>query len=236
MSKSILNCGIYQIKNLITGDLYVGQSVNLNKRKRDHFSKLIRGLHYNRYLQHSFDKYGKENFELSAILYCEPSELTYYEQKLVDLWKPVYNLCKECVDSQRGIKRSEETLVRMSEVQKGVKRSEETRIKMSKAHIGLKDFEETRLKISMANKGNKYWLNRKHSEETKQKMSKSQTGRVQSEETRQKISNSKLGKTASEKSKLKMSLSHKGKKQTEEHKRRRFESYKNNRLSRSVDQ
>ena len=160
----MLNCGIYKIENIVTGDFYIGQSVNLHKRKISHFGCLKRKERRNTHLQNAFDKYGKQNFVFKIILYCEPDTLTYYEQKLVDIYDPSYNICKKCVDSPKGIPQSAEAKRKNSISQKGKIRSVETRQKMSRARKGIRLSEETRLKISKANKG------RIVSEETKLNM------------------------------------------------------------------
>lgn len=102
----------------MNGDFYVGQSIRLSDRKNVHFSHLRLNQHKNCHLQNAFNLYGEENFIFKIILYCEPEELTYYEQKLVDLWNPKYNICKECVDSRRGIKLSNDSLQKITEAQR----------------------------------------------------------------------------------------------------------------------
>jgi len=114
-----LNCGIYQIKNIITGDLYIGQSINLNRRKSQHFYELKKNAHHSPYMQNSFNKYGESKFKFEILLYCEENELTFYEQILVNRWNPVYNTCKEIVTSPKGVKRSEEHKQKMREWWKG---------------------------------------------------------------------------------------------------------------------
>lgn len=44
-------CGIYYIKNKINDMLYVGQSVDIDRRKRDHLYHLRNNSHVNTYLQ-----------------------------------------------------------------------------------------------------------------------------------------------------------------------------------------
>lgn len=136
--------GIYKIENLVNGKFYIGQAVDLNRRKSRHFYLLKKGNHYNSYLQNAFIKYGKENFEFKIILYCEIEKLTYYEQKLVDLYSPEYNMCNECVDSKLGVSHSEETRMKMSVSRRGDKNpnfgkktSQEIKDKMSKSNSGI---------------------------------------------------------------------------------------------------
>lgn len=53
--------GIYYIKNLINGKLYIGSSKNLYERFLSHIKTLLKNKHCNIYLQNSFNK-NKENF------------------------------------------------------------------------------------------------------------------------------------------------------------------------------
>ena len=64
-----MNSGIYGIFNLINGKVYVGKASNINSRFRSHKSLLNKGVHYNAYLQHSWNKYGKSNFKFDIIEY-----------------------------------------------------------------------------------------------------------------------------------------------------------------------
>lgn len=61
------NSGIYQIKNIINGKIYIGQSMDVLYRLKRHYKNLINGRHKNRHLQFSFNKYGEENFEYSVL-------------------------------------------------------------------------------------------------------------------------------------------------------------------------
>ena len=54
---------IYRITNKITKQNYIGQKIDINRRKRTHFATLKRGCHDNPKLQASWNKYGEENFE-----------------------------------------------------------------------------------------------------------------------------------------------------------------------------
>lgn len=62
-----MKCGIYSIKNLVDGKIYIGQTTNLEIRKSAHFASLKRGKHYNLYLQRAFAKYGEKNFEFHIL-------------------------------------------------------------------------------------------------------------------------------------------------------------------------
>ena len=77
--------GIYKITNLINGKIYIGQSVDINKRWRQHKrNSQIKGHEYDKYLYRAFRKYGLENFSFEVIEECSRELLnekeTYYIQ------------------------------------------------------------------------------------------------------------------------------------------------------------
>lgn len=107
------NVGIYQIRNVITGDIYIGQSINLAKRKYNHFYKLKLGKH-NPILQNSYNKHGTDNFVFEVLLLCDASELDKHEQELVNKLNPKYNVCKEVTTSVKGTKFSKDHKKKLS--------------------------------------------------------------------------------------------------------------------------
>jgi group I intron endonuclease len=137
MSTKNKKSGIYKIENILNKECCIGQSVNLRNRKVLHFCDLRKNRHKNRHLQNAFNKYGEESFIFEVILYCEPEELTYYEQKLVDIRNPEYNINKRCVNSSLGTKRTDETRKKQSDVWIGRFISEETKRNISSSRIGL---------------------------------------------------------------------------------------------------
>jgi group I intron endonuclease len=66
--------GIYMIKNLVNGKVYIGKTKNLYRRRHQHFQELKKNKHLNNYLQKSFNKYGSENFEF-IVIECAKNEL-----------------------------------------------------------------------------------------------------------------------------------------------------------------
>ena len=174
-----MNTGIYKIENIITGDLYIGQSSGLIERKCGHWGKLRRNIHYNTYLQRAWNKYNEDNFVFKIILFCEICELTDYEQKLIDKWQPVYNIRRECVISNLGITLSESTKQKMSVAKTGKKHP----------NFGKHISNEQKIKLSEAKKGINHPNFGKHlSNELRRKLSKSHIGKHHSEETKRKIS------------------------------------------------
>ena len=112
------NCGIYQIRNVETGRCYVGQSIHLKQREYCHWDDLDNKRYKNRHLQNSYNKHGKRFFIFEILMYCNPEDLTYYEQLFVDIDKThnrSYNV-RVCVESNRGIKRTKKQKEKLAKV------------------------------------------------------------------------------------------------------------------------
>ena len=55
----LMTIGIYQIQNKINGKIYIGQSIDIEKRLKQHLRYLRKSQHYNSHFQNAFDKYGE---------------------------------------------------------------------------------------------------------------------------------------------------------------------------------
>lgn len=100
--------GIYKIENTLNGNIYIGQSIHVEGRWRQHLHLLNKGSHFNKYIQKDFDAYGKSVFTFTPLLYCDIETLTLYEQVCVSGLSPKYNINEKCIEPSRGIKRTEE--------------------------------------------------------------------------------------------------------------------------------
>lgn len=67
---------IYSILNKVNGKIYVGLSVNHQKRKNEHIRKLNRGVHENPHLQKTWNKYGADAFEFNILENCSDDKLS----------------------------------------------------------------------------------------------------------------------------------------------------------------
>lgn len=166
------NSGIYQIVNLINNKIYIGSSNNLKDRKRRHFNGLNSGTSPNKKLQRSYNKHGKESFEFQILLYCDPENLIFYEQLLLDNENKsnLYNL-KTTAKSTLGYTHTEESIKKMSQAQK----------KIPGPFKGMFRSEKVKQKMSISLKGKPAWnKGLKISEEQKQKISEARKGRITS--------------------------------------------------------
>lgn len=78
-----MTCGIYCIKNIDNGKVYIGQSINVENRKETHKYYLKNNSHQNTHLQNSFNKYGIDKFKFIVLKKCDEKELDYFEKKFI---------------------------------------------------------------------------------------------------------------------------------------------------------
>jgi len=106
-------CGIYAITNNQTGQVYIGQSINLNERLAQHKRDLRRGSCCNQRLQRAWNKYGSEAFSFDCIEIVPVQEdLAKREQHWIDQFMSsglAYNLCPSS-ESCAGLKHTEDTI------------------------------------------------------------------------------------------------------------------------------
>ena len=168
-----MNAGIYLWRNLITGQVLVGQTQDFARRKREHLSLANRGKHHNTYFQNAWNKYGANNFQFEVLeRTSDLCSLTTIEQAWLDhfvaLFIKVYNSEAPVNSPARGQKRtskqkaamslartniSAETRKNMSNAQKGKIIPKEVREKMSSSHIGKTKSKETKKRMSDCKKG-----------------------------------------------------------------------------------
>lgn len=72
-------CGIYCIKNLVNGKVYIGCSVDLKRRLNKHKSDLKKNKHPNLHLQAAWNKYSSECFDFEILEHCD--EDVIYERE-----------------------------------------------------------------------------------------------------------------------------------------------------------
>lgn len=86
----MIKSGIYTITNTINGKIYVGSSIaDVYRRLIQHKVDLKRNVHKNSYLQHSYNKYGKEAFKFEILEYHSSEFCISMEQ----LWMNNLNTC-----------------------------------------------------------------------------------------------------------------------------------------------
>jgi group I intron endonuclease len=150
--EATMKSGVYKIRNVVTDRVYIGSSVDMESRRKQHLRNLKKKQHINSYLQRSYNKYGKGAFIFSILEECEQDQLLEREQFWFEFHTKngkVYNVKPLCVHSILGMKLSPETRKKISESnkgkpssRKGVKMSEETKRKISETERRTKNLKK----------------------------------------------------------------------------------------------
>lgn len=144
------SAGVYCIKNLINGNLYIGSTKSFKGRSYLHIYDLKNNKHKNPHLQNAFNKFGEESFEFFILEEVESLDnLIKIEQKYLDTLNPSYNICKKAY-SRLGAKCSEESKNKMRKP-----KSEKHKLKLSQYRTGktidemygVDDAEATKIKL-----------------------------------------------------------------------------------------
>jgi hypothetical protein len=126
--------GIYKITNLKNNKVYVGSAVNIKNRIKTHKSLLKNNKHFNNHLQSSYLKYGTDYFRYDIIETTTLTEMLDREVYWITSLKannPKYGYNKRLiVNSNLGIKLSDETKKKLRESHLGHKRTDETNKKI----------------------------------------------------------------------------------------------------------
>lgn len=95
------NIGIYKLE-FTDGSYYIGQSVNIVSRLRDHYRDLIAGNHHSYKLQERYNKLGILP-KHSILSTCKIDELNCIEESLIDINSPLCLNVKAGGSSNYGI-------------------------------------------------------------------------------------------------------------------------------------
>lgn len=75
--------GIYQIYNPINNKRYIGSSINVERRLKEHLRNLEKNRHCNDHLQSAYNKY-KDVLQFQFLEECEPDECLIFEQYYIE--------------------------------------------------------------------------------------------------------------------------------------------------------
>lgn len=190
-------CGIYKITNNVNGKVYIGQSINIKARWKDHINALNRNDSHSVLLQRAWNKYGQDNFSFEILELCSEDVLDEVETRYIEAYDSInkgYNIESGGNENKRL--------------------SEETKEKIRNAHLGKSMSEESRRKMSESRTGkNNGMYGKRHSEESKKKMSESKkgkSGRPCTDYQKECARLANLGKKLSEDTKRKISEANQG--------------------------
>ena len=82
------NSGIYLIKNIKNGKVYIGSAKRLVERLSNHIHSLKNNKHHSIHLQNAWNKYGESSFVCGVMeVINDENMLTTFEQKYMDQYK-----------------------------------------------------------------------------------------------------------------------------------------------------
>lgn len=215
--------GLYEIRNTVTGNVYVGVTQNFHMRFNRHRYEMRHNRHHSLYLQRAWNKYGEAAFDFVIVKECSPAEAISLETERLQNLDGLYNVspCSSGGDIISGhperkdiIGRMKNSLVRHFEAMSPAERQEVYGLSGERNGMyGRSHTPEARRKISKHLRGLDLRGERSHrfgvkaSEETRRKLSQ-----VASERTGE--ANPFYGKHHSEATRAKLSKQRKGKKPT----------------------
>lgn len=134
---------IYAIKNVCSGRVYIGSTVDVARRKSTHFNHLRKGVHKNRTLQRDFNKFGERIFIFNEITKAPNKEIALrFEQILMDGYANNYNILPKA-GKAAGRVHIQTTKDKMSAAAKGRVITEEQKEVLRKRNLGKKQSVET---------------------------------------------------------------------------------------------
>lgn len=125
--------GVYVIVDMEGRKCYLGSSVDLPDRLREHQNMLVGGYHHNPHLQRAFNQRGGQ-MKVIPLPINDGTNVLEVEQALLDEFCPtgvLYNIATDASMPMLGRKHTAETRQKLTELRTGKTPSEETRQKLS---------------------------------------------------------------------------------------------------------
>lgn len=142
--------------------------MDVESRRKSHFSALCSGKHCNQYLQNAFNKYGKSSFEFHVIEKVGEDLLDVREKSWIAHYKSMagefgYNIEYGGNQGKAVLFISEETRKRMREAAKNrAEMTDQQRLKIAKSLKGRRQSENARRALEEARENrrleDKYWV------------------------------------------------------------------------------
>lgn len=158
-------CGVYKIINNVNKKVYIGQSINIKARWKDHINALNRNDSSCTLLQRAWNKYHQDSFSFEVLELCSEDMLDEIEIRYIELYDSINNGYNIESGGNESKHLSEETRQKLSDIAKkrlsdptknpmyGKHHTDETKAKISASKKGKPLLEETKTKLSEVRMG-----------------------------------------------------------------------------------
>lgn len=142
MENEKILCGIYKITNNKNNKIYIGQTINFQRRMNEYKNrKASKEKKSNYTIMQVIEKYGIDSFTFEFILECDPSELNAWEMYFIKKYKsynPSYGYNSFHLNESGKFVMNHISKQKMSESHKGLTERSETKKKKSIKIIAFK--------------------------------------------------------------------------------------------------
>ena len=174
--------GIYKFTNKFNRKVYIGQAVNIERRRKAHLYEALKNKDNNKnYFHNAIRKHGLENFDFEVLIECPKENLNYWEAFYIKYYcANIHNYGYNETEGGFSTVFSEDVLKRMSEsaikrgnnLPSGFKHSEESRRKNSDSHKGKTPWNKglktgPNFKLRESKQRNKYIPSEEHKNKTR---------------------------------------------------------------------
>jgi group I intron endonuclease len=168
--------GVYAIRNLRDGKVYVGSSIDLAHRRQAHWKLLAGNKHHCIHLQRAWNRDGEAGFEWVVLAECTQGECRNLEQVYLDRMAGEPNCYNVALDA-RCPSMTPEVKQKIGRAHKGRPRSTEYREKIASALRGKPAVCSPEGALRRVEATKKAWTGKKHSPAARSKMSAAKKGK-----------------------------------------------------------
>lgn len=111
---------IYEISNSMDDRVYIGSTLDFNRRNREHINDLKQNKHPNIHLQRFCNKYGINLLEFRIVEECDDDIILEREQLFLDNKENLFNISVDASAPMTGRNHSEKTKEHFSKIRMGI--------------------------------------------------------------------------------------------------------------------
>lgn len=103
--------GIYKIENKINGKVYIGESLDIKRRWKEHIKDLDKNKHHSYKLQEDWNKYGKDSFNFEVISKLDKTISNYIDRFVLVIYENKYMIKYDSLNNGYNLENTLETIL-----------------------------------------------------------------------------------------------------------------------------